>query len=145
MDTAARAWLGQRGGPPAGIPFRLQRLIERVSIPVTFFMRFPSPLSSFRLGASSSGWNVGFKITIFVTEGAVAQWQRVGFQTRRLGVRFSPASLFLLFTSFTGIDSRSSILVTGNNSKCGSRWTSMDDVSITVMSWWTFQHKEMYP
>jgi hypothetical protein len=28
MDTSARAWLGQRGGPPAGIQFSVTRMDE---------------------------------------------------------------------------------------------------------------------
>jgi hypothetical protein len=39
MHTSARAWLGQRGGPPAEIQFRLQGCGGRVSIPVTYLCK----------------------------------------------------------------------------------------------------------
>jgi hypothetical protein len=54
-----------------------------------------------------------------------------------------PWVLTLLHYRTTCIPYPGPILVTGNNSKCGSRWTSMDDVSITVMSWWTFQQGDV--
>ena len=44
-------------------------------------------------------WNRIRKTQRFVNNGGVAQWQRVGFQTQRLGVQFPPPS-FLSFTFF---------------------------------------------
>jgi hypothetical protein len=50
-------------------------------------------------GAGGHGFNSRIAPCFFSSSvlGAMAQWQRVGFQTRRLGVQFPLASLFFSF------------------------------------------------